>query len=290
MIASLLGASVGVPYVVSHQSALLSGFGAGAKQPPSANGSAWPAARPGAALTGVSATSPVAPGSMAPQQMMPAPHLEGMRLHPVESVLRFDLTREWVYQNWDRKSTGPTDVGLFAVRVVLVSGTDIGSLAGSLTYFFNDQGAIEHISFRGRTGDPTKLINFLTRTYHFTRMASPTGEQVYQVAVGDKVQSEFRTHPESVLSNESAHSNVAVELELARPGSQRFLPPRAPALQIPQVATSTPPPSAAAQSTAEKAASADPTGITTGVKSNLDQARYASPQEENQLRWMRWPN
>jgi hypothetical protein len=232
------------------------------------------------------------PNSAGQQLLPPVPYSESVRMHPVETVLRFDLTRDWVLQNWDRKSTGPTDVGLLAVRVGLVSGRDIGSLAGSLTYFFNERGAIEHISFRGRTGDATKLVSFLTRTYHFARVPSPTGEQVYQVKSGDKVLSELRTRPESVLTSTSPHSSIAVELELARPGSHRVLPPRGTGLQIPQVATTAAPPPAtsAAESTAAAAASSDPTDITSGVKSTIDNSRYATPQEERQLHWIRWPN
>ncbi len=295
MIATLVGASIGVPYMVSHKSTGPAATGTNATHAPSAsgngNGWSWPWAVPGATLTGVSAATPNMPLSPGQQPFSPAPHLESVRMHPVETVLRFDLTRDWVVRNWDRKSTGPTDVGLLAVRVALVSGRDIGSIAGSLTYFFNDQGAIEHISFRGRTGDSTRLVNFLTRTYHFARVPSPTGEQVYQVGSGDKVQSELRTHPEPVLTSATPHSSIAVELELARPGSQRYLPPRVPALSIPQVATTVPPPATAgAEATAPSAASSDPTGITSAVKSTFDKARYATPQEENQMHWARWPN
>jgi hypothetical protein len=166
----------------------------------------------------------------------PAP-LEGPRVYSAEQVLRFDLTKDWVYRNWARKSTGPTDVGLFAVRVPLVTGTHVSSLAGSLTYFFNNQDQIEHISFRGRTGDTTHLANYLARTYNFQRTEAPTGEQLYQVKKGRRVQSELRTRPAPVMWATSPHALIAVELELARPGSKRFLPPRGPALQIPQAAS-----------------------------------------------------
>jgi hypothetical protein len=70
-----------------------------------------------------------------------------------------------------------------------------------------------------------------------------------------------------------------VELELARPGSQRFLPPRAPNLQIPQVASST-----AASATDENAESANSPG------SYFEKIRRATPQEEGQVLWKRWPN
>jgi hypothetical protein len=211
--------------------------------------------------------------------------LDGTRFYSVEQVLRFDVTKEWVYQNWSRKSTGPTDVGLFAVRVPLVTGTHLTALAGSLTYFFNVHGQVEHISFRGRTGDSTHLVNFLTRTYGFQRTAAPAGEQLFQVTRGSRVQSELRTRPESVLWQTSAHGSIAVELELARPGSQRFLPPRVPQLEIPQVASTAP-----AAPTTQGTEAAEAASESSVLQPYLDKFRYASPQEEGQVLWKRWPN
>ena len=222
-------------------------------------------------------TATPAPNAAAPLQASQAP-LESPRFQSVDQVLRFDVTKEWVYRYWGRKSTGPTDVGLFGVRVPLVMGTQMTSLAGSLTYFFNTNGQAEHISFRGRTADTTQLVNFLVRTYQFQRVDGPVGEQVYQVAHSGRVQSELRTRPESVLDSKLPHSSIAVELELARPGSRRFLPPRGPQLAIPQAAS--PPTSAVAPT--------ETGGV--GAGSYFDKVRYATPQEEGHVLWKRWPN
>jgi hypothetical protein len=191
-------------------------------------------------------------------------------------VLRFDLTKDWVYRAWARKSTGPTDVGLLAVRVPLVTGTHPAALAGSLTYFFNSAGQVEHISFRGRTGDTTQLLNFLVQTYEFERAEAPIGEQIYHVQRGRRLQSELRTRPEAVVWTTSQHRSIAVELELARPGSRRVLPPRPSSLDIPPAATAAATPSDAAGSESSD--------------SYFDDVRYATPQEEGQVLWRRWPN
>jgi hypothetical protein len=151
-------------------------------------------------------------------------------------VLRFDLTKEWVYRQWERKSTGLADAELFGIRVPLVTGTGIGDLAGSLTYYFNVQGQVQHITFRGQTGDTTPLIEFLTRYYAFQRRVAPAGEQLYQVSGGDRVQSELRTRPEPILKAAAPHGSFAVELELERPGSDRFMLPHGPGVAVPQVA------------------------------------------------------
>jgi hypothetical protein len=274
ILAGLLGATIGVPYFASHSLSGIAKINSNGNAPSPAT----PApSTPPTATTADDTRLPVqSPGSLIYDS--PAP-LEGTRFHSVDQVLRFDVTKDWVYRNWARKSTGPTDVGLFAVRVPLVTGTQMTALAGSLSYYFNSNGQVEHISFRGRTGDTTQLINFMVRTYQFERAEAPIGEQLYQVKRSRRIQSELRTRPESVLWTTSPHGSFAVELELARPGSKRLLPPRAPSLQIPQVAS--------AVSTATSA-SADASGLSSG--SYLDKLRYATPQEEGQVLWKRWPN
>jgi hypothetical protein len=200
----------------------------------------------------------------------------------VEQALRFDITKEWIYRSWDRKSSGPTDLGLFAVRVPMVSGTQSASLAGSLTYYFNAQGQVEHISFRGRTGDPSRLVRFLMQRYQFTPIASQPGDQVYQVADRGGVHSELRTRPEPVVASASPFAAHSVELELGRPGSERYLPARGPFLTVPQT------PDVKAQAEAAKAAA----GVAAeGDKGGgyLSKVRYATPQEISAGQLNRWP-
>jgi hypothetical protein len=292
MIATLLGASIGVPYAVTHTGIKPGGQSAGRTASLNSTNAYASVSAPPASWTGGSISqggpgSPLSGGIMptsigdAIANQGPAPP-QVARLHPVETVLRFDLTRDWVYQNWDRKSTWPTEFGLSAVRVALVSGTEVASLAGALTYYFNANGQIEHISFHGRTGDAARLIGFMQRTYLFAPAAAPTGEQLYQVAQGSRVQSELRIRPEPVTRIASPHGNVLVELELARPGSSRFLPPRVPQFQLP--------PAAASSQPAPAHPSTNKSNVETAVDSYFDKARYATPQEKGQVMRTRWPN
>ena len=287
IIASLLGASVGVPYVASHSELIKNATG----KPPAAS-TAY-GARP---ITPVGMSAGAAPGMAwggqtaqipAAYPYGTAPRLDGAQFTSVDQVFRFDGTRDWVNRNWSRKTTAPTDVGLDSVRVPLVMGTKLTALAGSLTYFFNAQGHVEHISFRGRTGDPTPLVQLLTRSYRFQRVEAPIGEHVYQVGSGNEVHSELRLRPEAIVSSSAPQQSVAVELEFAKPGSPRFLPPRTPPLQIPQVETQPP--------VADAAPAAAPANSTTeAVKAAAgnywEQVRYANPGEEGELRHIRWPN
>lgn len=272
MIASLLGGAVGVPYLASH------GPKTGTDAPTAS------AAATSSPLTSVAAPLIASPAAAQAPLEQALPHLAS---YPkIEQVLRFDITKEWVYRQWARKSTWPTDVGLHGVRVQLVTGTQPSALAGSLTYFFNPHGQVEHISFHGRTGDPAPLAAFLAQTYELRPAASAAGEQIFRVMQGDRVKSEFRARPDAVTTGGAPNSAFALELELARPNSERLLPPR-PTPFTAQPSPSTVPQTAAA---ANKAASTAGKGEESMIKKYFDKARFATPEEESQVIWRRWPN
>ena len=298
MLATLLGASIGVPYVVSRSSQGPNP----ANVPPAAEKTAWPTLGTGAG--GTTLPPPLASPSAAPSYPAPPPSypttatpapLTGfenlpsngvVRYHRIQEVFRFDVSKEWIYQNWDRKSTGLGDPEFFGIRVALVTGTRRTDLAGSLTYLFDGNGQVQHISFRGRTADTTPLVQFLTQTYKFQRMEAPAGEQLYQVRSGKSVYSELRTRPESVLLEASPQGSFGVVLELGRPGSKRALQPSVPQLEIPEVAAATPPPEA--NPTADAAGDADPE--TPPEPALVGKLRPATQAEHNQVFNRRWPN
>ena len=209
----LLGAAVGVPYVMSNSSGIWSGVGS--EKAPAA-------VSPSGEI--VAARSPDGPGALLYPSRTP---LEGPRASRLEEVFRMDVTKEWVFGRWSRKSTSVAHPDWFGVRVPLVTGTSLGDLAGSLTYYFDESGRVQHIAFRGRTGDTTRLVTLLTRYFGLNRQPSEVpGEQLYQTRWNGRVQSELRTRPAPVLWSSAPHSSFDVALELARPGSDRYLSPR----------------------------------------------------------------
>jgi hypothetical protein len=276
IIATLVGATVGVPYLASQSKT---------GQVNTAGRPAGYASTPLATPTRLLLVAPPVAGPLAPTTIAYASpaRMRSPQFTSADQVLRFDVTKEWVYRSWDRKSTGATDVGLFSVRVPLVMAPSIYGLAGSLTYYFNEEGQVEHISFHGRTADTTQLVQLLTTTYQFERVESPTGEQVYQVRSWGKLHSELRTRPESVLWSNPANQSIAVELELARPGSKRVLPPRPTGFESLQAAAA-PPATSVAVDAQQGAASESKSG------SYFDRIRHATPKEESQVLWKRWPN
>ena len=305
IVATLLGASVGVPYLTSKSQ---NGKPAAVPAPTAATaGSSMGYGQPQHLAT-MPVQSPFAAPALAPPPMPAStqyvtnpngqvvatpvaasrPAVNGTQFTSIDQVLRFDVSKEWVYQNWDRKSTGASDVGLFSVRVPLVMAPQMSALVGSLTYYFDNQGQVQHISFKGRTGDSTQLVQLLMSRYQFQSAPSLAGEQIYQVQYDGHPQSELRTRPESVMWLNTANQSVAVELELARPGSVRVLPPRPTGFEGMAAAQA----QQAQQAAAQQAAAAEKAGAAAQSSGNsyFNRIRYATPEEASQVLWQRYPN
>ena len=87
----------------------------------------------------------------------------------LDEVLRFDVTVDWIMRRWSRVSTGLPYLQLQGYRVSLVSGTKLGDVAGSLTYYFNSRQQLQRIELRGTTGDPSVLAALAANRFHFVR-------------------------------------------------------------------------------------------------------------------------
>lgn len=181
----------------------------------------------------------------------PAPRGPGHEIYPIstplegnpsvslEEVFRFDVTKEWVYERWARKSTALAELGLYGVRVPLVTGTQIHDLAGSLTYFFDQSSKVQRISFKGHTGDTTKVITLAQANGLQPQATAIVGEQLFQTRRGSDVFSELLTRPSSVLWSSSPHDSFAVELDLQRSEATTPLPSKLPPLPEVKVPSTT---------------------------------------------------
>ena len=250
---TLLAASVAVPYVATNapewtEQVRKSTAAATAPAPP----------QPAAAHQAAASSTHVANGNtphpaqvaVQPQQAgapIPPAHLQ-MAPDPAYSlseVLRFDITKDWVYQRWERKSTALADLDLFGVRVPLVTGKQVYDIAGSLTYFFGADGRVKRISFRGRTGDTTQLAMLLHQRFGLQAVPSViAGQQLLQVRQGNDVISELRTQTAPVLWSNTPHESFSVEFELQEPSTARPLKPQVASVSTPPAA---PPPGTAAK-------------------------------------------
>ena len=191
---------------------------------------------PGSRSLGSRSLGPQGPGATLYQTVTP---LEGLPAMSLSEVFNMNVSKEWVYQRWARKSTALSELGLFGIRVPLVTGTQLHDLAGSLTYYFSQGGRVERISFHGNTGDTTQLAKLVTQQYGLQQQATrAAGEQLYQARRKNQVFSELRTRPAPVLWASSPHDSFAVNLDLQRPDAKTPLPSRL----VPLPVVKTPPP------------------------------------------------
>ena len=237
----MLAAAVGVPYIATHGPNIDGLFPAG-----------------GVAQTAdTSATAPqtheevatlprLGPESAIYSSTTP---LEGIPSLSLQDVFNLNVTREWVYQRWARKSTALSEFGLFGVRVPLVTGTQMHDMAGSLTYYFDHAGRVNRISFHGSSADTSQLVALVTQ--QFGLQQQPTlvaGEQLFQIQREQHVFSELRTRPAPVLWSNAPHKSFAVDLELQHPQSTTPLPSRLAPLPV----VKNPPKPQPAEGSAEK--------------------------------------
>lgn len=206
----LMAAAVGVPYVATNGPELgdLLDFS-------SANQAG---SDPGGTAAGAHSQQPISPTQGPGSVLYPVETpLEGVKDVSLDEIFRLDVSKEWVYRRWSRKSTALSELGLYGIRVALVTGTELHDLAGSLTYFFGQDGRVQRISFRGRTGDTTQLVKLAVGRFGLQQQASAiVGEQLFQIRRGDQVFSELRTRPTSVLWASSPHDSFLVNFELQR--------------------------------------------------------------------------
>lgn len=157
--------------------------------------------------------------SAAPMQFMPTTDLA--------TVFRFDISPSFVRNRWDYVSTSPGDIGLHGLRVGLVTGTNVFDLTGSLTYYFDAKQVCQRITFRGWSGDSSKLVALLSEKYGFESQPS----QIAGLFLAKRRQAPtgalLMKYP-PVVSNQNRVQQMGMELEMNNPQgpfalSNRFL-------------------------------------------------------------------
>jgi hypothetical protein len=253
---AMLGAAAGVPYVAT-------------------NWSTW-TERDGSSTETYAASAALDPGTAQTFAGGPTPEKRRAASGRIAEVLRLDVTPQWVYQRWHRKSTKLADLERHAVRVPLVTGTDVSDLAGSLTYYFDSAGQVQRVTFHGQTGDPYPLVALMQTQYRL-RVQTPQipGEHLFQVRWNGRPTSELRVTSASVISASTPHENYQVKLELAHPSSGRFLDDPTPQ----QAAAAEQQRLASARETAKKKAEAIAKERTFNVRSGpLHSSMYFQPR------------
>lgn len=170
-----------------------------------------------------SAAAQGATGRVLPSRTDGAP-LEGPAVADLAEVLRFDITPAWLTQRWPRVMNARHAAGtLQAYRVPLVTGAKPTDLAGSLTYYFDEEQKLQRIQFQGNTGDATTLVDFLSRQHKFERRSSGDPSQmVYDARRDGRATSQLIVRNSPLIDASVPQSRFRVELTLERPSEHRI--------------------------------------------------------------------
>ncbi|MEO0531986.1 MAG: DUF6690 family protein [Planctomycetota bacterium] len=227
-LAGLLGAAVGGPYVVSqaNNGNLESPWGS-----PQAAEPATPDTVAVPAFDRSALEDPNGPGAEVYKSPAALAGPVGITL---EQALDWNITKNWVYRHWARKSTGLADPTLFGVRVPLVTGSGMTDVAGSMTYYFDNAGVLQRMRLRGLTADTSRIVHFATtRLGMQPRQPFSPGDQLFQAIEIKRLRAELQTTPESVLWATQPHGSFGVRLEATRPGSDYYVTPQVPEFRVP---------------------------------------------------------
>lgn len=139
-------------------------------------------------------------------------------------VFNFNANPRWIIETWPRVSTTLADMRLEGLRVPLVTGSRVDDLAGSLTYYFDQEKQLQRITFQGTTGDERRLVAMLQQVYEFELEPSVAGT-MYMVKWNGEPVSVLRVEPAPVINANLPHTRLNLHLEINRPSRYYALSP-----------------------------------------------------------------
>lgn len=142
--------------------------------------------------------------------------LEFMPVANLGEIFRFDANTAWVKQRWERVSITNDKPGLKGLRVPLVTGVNTSDLFGSLTYYFDNRQALQKLTFRGWTGNPSGLVNFVTQNYGFKNQPTSSAGLYVAKSWTKSTGALYMQHP-NFVSSKNPTQQVAILLEINNP-------------------------------------------------------------------------
>lgn len=134
----------------------------------------------------------------------------------LEDALRMNISSVWVTTHWPRVTTvvGATDE--MGLRVAYSSGTQPTDIAGSLTYYFDQQHQLQRITFAGMTGDESRVITHLMNTFGL-RPQPTIAAGLYQAPAGTGKVSQAQVNHLPVVRTAATNARAELAIELIRP-------------------------------------------------------------------------
>ena len=175
-----------------------------------------------ASLQSVDAVNATAEASLAEfglpaGRKLDVPHLLGPPVLPLEHLLSFNVTPEWISGNWQRVTTRVAELDLQGWRVPIAIGSGPQTIAGSTTYFFDSHRQLQRIMLHGYAADPSELINLAASRFQMRRIPSPT-DDLYTASVEGRTIGALRVKYAPVAESAS-EKRSEVLMELNRQGT-----------------------------------------------------------------------
>ncbi|QGJ69083.1 Hypothetical protein PBC10988_7490 [Planctomycetales bacterium 10988] len=135
----------------------------------------------------------------------------------IETLLRFDRTKPWVMATWPRVSTAAGNWRWAGYRVPLLTGTQEQDLAGSLTYYFDEEHVCQRITFQGTTGNAAPLAHYVQTYFGFEPTPDPNpSAYLYQQKYERQVVGFLKIEPSSVVQQAHSLDRFRVNLVIQR--------------------------------------------------------------------------
>jgi hypothetical protein len=142
-----------------------------------------------------------------------SPPIVGPPGAPLEHLLSFEITPEWVSENWSRVSTRLAELDLDGWRVAVATGTTATDLTGSITYYFDQKRRVQRITLHGYAADASRIVNMAASRFGMQRIPSD-GQDLYTASIeGEPIGGLRVGHPPIVRKN---GRSVEILMELNR--------------------------------------------------------------------------
>ncbi len=131
--------------------------------------------------------------------------------------LNFAITPDWVRTRWPRVSIAPGEDNLTGMRVALVSGPRPVDVHGSLTYYFDGQQKLQRITFRGWTGDPGELVQFVTNQFRFSAQDAKNAAGFHESTIWGRRKGFLRLDYPAVIDSATPTEQLMLLMEIVNP-------------------------------------------------------------------------
>lgn len=161
---------------------------------------------------------PLSPLAKQVDQAVKKFHGDGGRISDFNKIFQCGAPRSWVQRTYGDASRTVDADQQSGLRVTLVTGNELEDLAGSLTYWFDRQGKVQRIQFRGVTGNPAKLASFARRSQKMVPRARQQDALFVRTSTKG-TQHLLRISRPAVVDVSTLYGRYNISLELNRSGS-----------------------------------------------------------------------